>query len=439
MNELKRKAVEHHNAALVNGMDATEVIVNLRGDLLSLAERESIQEAFPTRRAKNRELISILFRTREELEPFEGFVDALKNTEKHEIMAAEILTTYTHGNIPTEFEKVSETSPTRAVGTEQYSQTKQPELSTMNADGRIKCYQLNTIPKGHMLIIANNTNSKNKPKAVDDGDQRDKTQKKLEKLGDLLGYDVKSSYNNITAKEMKVALKEFVTKIETEPHVDSAIIFIWSHGDAKRVFGSDGNAIKRQEFFDALRPDKCGNLTGKPKLIFIDACRGKKHDRGAVMKERSAEQQEMTDSDTDESYTSDERDAALDKREIDAANAYAEEQEKILETRGSAPPKPNQQPQLSHLSDMLIVDATAMNYVAYGYEEGSPFINAICEIFESNHRKRSIDEMLQLVHEHVLKELKGKKAKNGDYAVEGTNYTSSLRKKFKFCPTRDGY
>uniref|UniRef100_A0A914XEG5 CARD domain-containing protein n=1 Tax=Plectus sambesii TaxID=2011161 RepID=A0A914XEG5_9BILA len=133
MNDQKRQAIQYHYAALVKGMDAIAVMDNLSGSLLSQPEREFVKESSQIRRERNRELISILFRTREELEPFEGFVDALKNTEKHEIMAAEILKTYTQDNSPAEVEKVSETSPTHAGEIEHDLQTKQPELSTMNA------------------------------------------------------------------------------------------------------------------------------------------------------------------------------------------------------------------------------------------------------------------------------------------------------------------
>uniref|UniRef100_A0A914VKJ7 CARD domain-containing protein n=1 Tax=Plectus sambesii TaxID=2011161 RepID=A0A914VKJ7_9BILA len=95
MDREKQKAIEHHNAALMDSMDPLVVMDNLRAGLLSLVEKEFIKESYTTRRERNRELISILLRKREELEPFEGFVEALKKIDdSHAIMAEAILKTY---------------------------------------------------------------------------------------------------------------------------------------------------------------------------------------------------------------------------------------------------------------------------------------------------------------------------------------------------------
>uniref|UniRef100_A0A914UVH0 Uncharacterized protein n=1 Tax=Plectus sambesii TaxID=2011161 RepID=A0A914UVH0_9BILA len=302
------------------------------------------------------------------------------------------------------------------------------EPKTKSADEKVDCYPLNTDPKGHMLIIANEKyqNGNHNPGALVD-------RKKVETLGETLNYDVESSHKNLTSEQIRQELKNFVEKLETEPHVDSAIVFVLSHGTADAIIGTDGVGVKRQEFFDAFKPDKCGALTGKPKLIFFDACRGHKCDPGAAIKEKSAGQQERAaDSETDGPYTPDERAAALAKSEIEKAVEETETQEKVAATKGSRPSSPA--PQFSAMSDMLIVDATAMDYYAYGTKSGSYFIDAVYEIFKLKYETKSIDEMLHMVHEHVLKKMHGGKMGDGTYALEGTNYSSSLRKIFMFCP-----
>uniref|UniRef100_A0A914UL99 Uncharacterized protein n=1 Tax=Plectus sambesii TaxID=2011161 RepID=A0A914UL99_9BILA len=95
MDKQKQKAIEHHNAALMDDMDPQAVVNNMFVGLLSLVEKEFIKKSHSTRRDKNRELIFILFRKREELEPFEHFVEALKKTDaSHKIIAKAILKTY---------------------------------------------------------------------------------------------------------------------------------------------------------------------------------------------------------------------------------------------------------------------------------------------------------------------------------------------------------
>uniref|UniRef100_A0A914WT52 CARD domain-containing protein n=1 Tax=Plectus sambesii TaxID=2011161 RepID=A0A914WT52_9BILA len=102
MDKHKQKAIEKHNAALMDSMDPVAVMDYLSTDLLSLADKEFIKESHSTRRYRNRELISILFKKREELEPFERFVKALNETDKsHAAMAEAILKIYDQTKMPT--------------------------------------------------------------------------------------------------------------------------------------------------------------------------------------------------------------------------------------------------------------------------------------------------------------------------------------------------
>uniref|UniRef100_A0A914XQ67 CARD domain-containing protein n=1 Tax=Plectus sambesii TaxID=2011161 RepID=A0A914XQ67_9BILA len=92
-------------------MDSLAVTDNLRAGLLTLLEKKSIKESNSPRRDRNRELISILFRKREDLKPFEGFLEALKKTDaSHAIMAEAILKTYKYGIGATALEKVTYTT-----------------------------------------------------------------------------------------------------------------------------------------------------------------------------------------------------------------------------------------------------------------------------------------------------------------------------------------
>uniref|UniRef100_A0A914VU09 CARD domain-containing protein n=1 Tax=Plectus sambesii TaxID=2011161 RepID=A0A914VU09_9BILA len=131
MDKQKRKAIEHHNADLMESMDPHAVLDNLRARFLSPSEKESILEPYTRRRDKNRELISILFRKREELKPFEGFVEALKQTDaSHAIMADAILKTHKYDN-DAALAKVPRTSPLAAGENEYGLQIAQQSLKYM--------------------------------------------------------------------------------------------------------------------------------------------------------------------------------------------------------------------------------------------------------------------------------------------------------------------
>uniref|UniRef100_A0A914WTA0 CARD domain-containing protein n=1 Tax=Plectus sambesii TaxID=2011161 RepID=A0A914WTA0_9BILA len=94
MDELKQEAIKSYYAELVECMDPLRVMDRL-AKLLSLEDMELIRESHSTYQERNRKLISILLRKREEREPFERFVEALKRTDaSHENMAEAILKTY---------------------------------------------------------------------------------------------------------------------------------------------------------------------------------------------------------------------------------------------------------------------------------------------------------------------------------------------------------
>ncbi|CAI9722932.1 caspasecaspase-3-like [Octopus vulgaris] len=61
------------------------------------------------------------------------------------------------------------------------------------------------------------------------------------------------------------------------------VCVILSHGeDDNQIYGTD-DLINLDDLVEMLLPDSCPGLIGKPKLFFIQACRGTKLDSGAVM------------------------------------------------------------------------------------------------------------------------------------------------------------
>ena len=87
-----------------------------------------------------------------------------------------------------------------------------------------------------------------------------------------LGYDVEL-YQNCKAREIegifeKLYLRDFSND-------DSLVCCILSHGEEGRVFGSDSRAIELDRITSLFTGRKCPQLKHKPKLFFIQACRGK--------------------------------------------------------------------------------------------------------------------------------------------------------------------
>lgn len=102
-----------------------------------------------------------------------------------------------------------------------------------------------------------------------------------------LGYKVRF-FNDQTVKEMN----QLMLKVSQEDHSNNAsfVCVLLSHGEEGVIFGTDG-----QEEFENLtkhfKGERCKSLVGKPKLFFIQACRGSMLDDGVHVETDSVKEQ----------------------------------------------------------------------------------------------------------------------------------------------------
>ncbi|KAJ8335892.1 hypothetical protein SKAU_G00392340 [Synaphobranchus kaupii] len=91
-----------------------------------------------------------------------------------------------------------------------------------------------------------------------------------------LGYKVKV-YNDQTVDQIKRVLHA----ASQEDHSGSAsfVCVLLSHGDEGILFGTDA-CVELKTLTGFFRGDRCTSLVGKPKLFFIQACRGTDLDGG---------------------------------------------------------------------------------------------------------------------------------------------------------------
>ena len=59
-----------------------------------------------------------------------------------------------------------------------------------------------------------------------------------------------------------------------EASYDSAVVVLMSHGDTGVILGTDLVKVKLRDLERELEGDKCRGLNGKPKMFFVQACRG---------------------------------------------------------------------------------------------------------------------------------------------------------------------
>ncbi|XP_075366440.1 caspase-2 isoform X2 [Mycteria americana] len=131
-------------------------------------------------------------------------------------------------------------------------------------------YKLVSEPRGLALILSNVHFSSEKDLEYRAGGDVDCTS--LEMLFKHLGYQV-TVFHDQTAQEMQNALERF-SKLPDHRDVDSCIVALLSHGVEGGVYGSDGKLLQLQEAFRLFDNANCPNLQNKPKMFFIQACRG---------------------------------------------------------------------------------------------------------------------------------------------------------------------
>ncbi|RXM99655.1 Caspase-3 [Acipenser ruthenus] len=98
----------------------------------------------------------------------------------------------------------------------------------------------------------------------------------LKKTFEDLGYNVKV-FNDQTCNQIESCL----LAVAQEDHSKEAsfVCALLSHGDEGVLYGTDG-CITMKKLTNCFGADYCATLVGKPKMFFIQACRGSGLDAG---------------------------------------------------------------------------------------------------------------------------------------------------------------
>ncbi|XP_044757269.1 caspase-1-like [Coccinella septempunctata] len=136
-------------------------------------------------------------------------------------------------------------------------------------------------PKRGMALIFNHMNfSSNLPTRQGTNKDRDD----LESLFTKLKFKVKC-HNDLTKEQIRSVLSSVALADHTDE--DCLVVVILSHGDNRKIFASDTHYTPELLWmsFDGIHSP---GLIGKPKLFFIQACRGERVDLGVQFKHTTA-------------------------------------------------------------------------------------------------------------------------------------------------------
>lgn len=240
-------------------------------------------------------------------------------------------------------------------------------------------YKMETNNRGLFVIINNRdflpgSGFENDPRNGTDVDC-----KQMKELFTELGFQVEV-HTNVTTQEMRAVFMAVSKKDHSGYSAFGCCIL--SHGEEGAVFGTD-DMIEIKELTKMLRDTK---LNGKPKLFFIQACKG---------------------SDYMETVSAD--DPRADKMDADSPD----DQENL---------------NIPSEADFMYAYSTVPGYLSWRDEEnGSWFIQAVTKVFRANAHKLDVGRMLTRVNLEVSKFEYATGEKQSDQMKQISSIVSQLR------------
>ena len=188
---------------------------------------------------------------------------------------------------------------------------------------------------------------------------------------------------NLTSEELTKYMKRRANDTSLY-NVGVFVCFLMSHGEEGMISGSDGNHVELDSIINSFKNDKCAALKGKPKVFFVQACRGNTVD--APINDRGL---------------------MVDNIATETRNCSAQPQD----------------------ADLIVCQATTKGKVAVRTDTGSWYIDTVCNVI----RKTFHFEDLNGMHTKINNQI-SKKGQDGASTLQVSNVNGSLRKKLRFFP-----
>lgn len=154
----------------------------------------------------------------------------------------------------------------------------------------VEQYEMKGESRGVCLIINNYDFS---ACGLPNRDGTDIDYESLREVFEWLGFEILTR-RDCTGQQILQALMDLSALDHTQ--ADCVVCCILSHGSLNAIIGVDGKTVIFKNLIETLSPFQCSSLYQKPKLFFIQACRGTKSQR-AVFPQTFTEDEDMLTSD----------------------------------------------------------------------------------------------------------------------------------------------
>ncbi|XP_039433656.1 caspase-1-like [Culex pipiens pallens] len=244
----------------------------------------------------------------------------------------------------------------------------------------------------------------------------DRDVERLLKVLPRLGYAREhiEVFENLKASGIeKVALK---LQQDAQLHLcDSLVVFFLTHGEKNDKLVAKDETFHLYEFMEKFKPAVMPAMAGKPKLFFVQACRGHKLKRGKQLQNWVSETASYVADGVASVFLSAPYAAA-----VYAAESFDEEE---------SPPD-----SFPEFSDFLIAMSAQHGHLSFRNEQGSWFIQELCNAFETfNPHYDSILDILTTTNCAVSKRTRNVDGRP-DNRKQIANFYSTLTKKLYFKP-----
>ncbi|XP_034030452.1 caspase-2 isoform X2 [Thalassophryne amazonica] len=289
---LKRdaQALLKSSAVLCKQMVVDELLVQLlqADEILTESMAESIM-AEPTSQKRSWHLLLLL--PKRGPRAFRSFCSALRDTEQQHL--CDLLTQspqrdgkHTYGErfldsslpLSTEEEISAKRARTNECSLDADSPISSPVLPCTHDFYLSHCqksYTMNSSPRGFALVISNVTFDPNATPDLEPRKGGEVDDEVLRKVLTELDYSV-AVHRNLA---LQTCIDNFCRRPDLRT-VDSCVVCLLSHGVEGAIYGTDGQLLQLDWVFEAFDNAHCPLLQNKPKMFFIQACRGEEMDCG---------------------------------------------------------------------------------------------------------------------------------------------------------------
>jgi hypothetical protein len=265
---------------------------------------------------------------------------------------------------------------------------------------------------GYALIVNNNAfiSQKTGEPAPRHGSEIDvrNIKRTLEKLNFKVNEPI---VVDLTALDMKIKFNDLAKNVDFGRY-KCFVCVLMSHGASNgEIYGIDWKSVRLDE--DIIDPFReCEQLRGKPKLFFVQACRGIFYTH---VKEFEGDDTMMHDNNTNDIHFQIEEDKFEIDNEIDVCN----DGEGDMQTSKQRAAKEG---------DILVHRATVERYVSVrNINEGSCFILSLCHVLDNYallNELYDLNHLVTMINSHVT----------NVYKCQQPSFESSLNKFFYFNP-----